>query len=255
MTSHNGRMVILPLDHGVSCGPMPGLDRMENVIRMGVEGGVDGIVLHKGMLGFLEPVREKLPGIFLHLSASTQLGPAFHHKVMVASVEEAIRRGADGVSMHVNLGGDHEPEMLNDLGAVGSTCAKWQIPLLVMVYVRGPQIPSPVPDSAIAHAARVAAELGADIIKISAPRDEAVLAEITAGLSVPVVVAGGGKSADARLFLDRIERSLKAGARGVAIGRNVFQHERPQAILKSICDIVHRGCSANDAWEQLGKET
>jgi class I fructose-bisphosphate aldolase len=120
-----------------------------------------------------------------------------------------------------------------------------------MIYVRGAHAPSPLSDSAIAHASRVAAELGADIIKIPAPKDDEVLAGITAGLPVPIVVAGGCKIPETRMFLERIERSLVIGARGVAVGRNVFQHSRPEPLLRAVGDIVHHGLSAAEAYEGL----
>jgi class I fructose-bisphosphate aldolase len=248
MTRGDGRIVILPLDHGVSCGPIAGLTRMERTIAMGVQGGADAMVLHKGMLRHLEPIDRPLPGVFLHLSASTQLGPAFHSKVTVGTVEEALRRGADGVSMHINLGDSREPDMLRDLGAMGAACADWHLPLLVMAYVRGSHAPSLVPDAAIAHAARIAAELGADIVKIPPPADLDVMAAIASGASVPVVVAGGSRKLAAPEFLAQMERYLAAGARGVAVGRNVFQHESPGAFLQAIVQIVHEGRSAGEAW-------
>jgi predicted phospho-2-dehydro-3-deoxyheptonate aldolase len=248
--SASGRIVIFPLDHGVSCGPIPGLENMDRVIRLGVRGGADALVLHKGMLRFLEPIRERLPGIFMHLSASTQLGPAFHRKVLIGTVEEAIRRGADGVSMHVNLGDAHEPEMLEDLGEVGAACALWQIPLLVMIYVRGVGIPAPVPDSAIAHCTRVAAELGADLIKIPTPREEATLKAIAESTPVPVVMAGGSKQDDALPFLEGIEGALRAGIRGVAVGRNVFQNPEPERLLRAVTRMVHEGMGAREAFGQ-----
>ncbi len=251
LTSTNGRMVIFPLDHGVTCGPASGLKRIDRVIRMGIRAGADGLVLHKGMLPLLEKVTQPLPGIFLHLSASTTLGPGFDRKVLVGTVEEGIRRGADGVSVQVNLGGEFEGDMIRDLGRVGSACAEWQMPLLVMIYVRGAQVPSPVPDEAVAHAARLAAELGADIIKIPAPSNLEALGEITASLPVPVVIAGGSKEADTRLFLEKMGRALALGARGFAVGRNVFQHERSEALLSAITNMVHLGFSAEKAWRQF----
>lgn len=254
LPSSDGRTVIFPLDHGVSCGPIPGLECIGEAIRLGSRGGADALVLHKGMLSYLDSVEGRIPGILMHLSASTQLGNAFHRKILVGTVEEALRRGADGVSVHLNLGDEREPEMLRDLGMIGSECEKWQIPLLVMIYVRGTHAPSPVSDSAIAHATRVAAELGADIIKIAAPKDDAVLAKITQGSPVPVIVAGGSKAPDTLLFLERVERSLKMGARGVAVGRNVFQHARPEALLGAVRDIVHGGFSAAEANEKLSLE-
>lgn len=235
----SGRTVIFPLDHGVSCGPIAGIEQIQEAIRMGIQGGADALVLHKGMLQLLESFAGRLPGIFMHLSASTQLGPSFHRKVLVGTVEEAVRRGADGVAIHVNLGDNHEPEMLQDLGLVGDACSKWQLPLLVMIYIRGACAPSPLPDAAIAHAARVAAELGADIIKIPAPKDMEVLQKIASTSPVPVVVAGGSKISDSELFLKRIRQALAAGISGFALGRNVFQHDNPQAFLKTICSIVH----------------
>jgi predicted phospho-2-dehydro-3-deoxyheptonate aldolase len=246
-TSPSGRMVIFPLDHGVSCGPIHGLGRMGSVIDMGSRCGVDALVLHKGMIAFLDEVPTRLPSIFMHLSASTSLGPQFHHKVVVGTVEEGLRRGADGVSVHINLSDAQEPEMLRELGRVGSACAKWQMPLLVMMYVRGELAPSPLPDSAIAHSARVAAELGADLIKIPAPADDAVLAEIAASLPVPVVVAGGSKTDEPESFLKRLGSILETGVQGVAIGRNIFQRREPEALLRAVCAMVHHGASSSEA--------
>ena len=108
-----------------------------------------------------------------------------------------------------------------------------------------------MPDTSLAHAARIAAELGADIIKLPIPADDDVLSEITRGLCVPVVVAGGSRDPDTRAFLVRVEQALEAGARGVAVGRNIFQHERPEALMRAVSRIVHQGVSAVAAWEEI----
>lgn len=251
---HDGRVIIFPLDHGVSCGPESAPRDMDETIRMGIRAGTDALVLHKGMMRFLHSVGDRLPGIFMHVSASTQLGPSIHRKVLVGTVEEAIRRGADGISVHVNLGDTYEPEMLRDLGIVGNACAEWQIPLLVMIYIRGVHAPSPLPDASVEYAARVAAELGADIIKIPSPQDSALLAKIARTLPVPVVIAGGTKSPDVHLFLERISGAMQAGVRGVAVGRNVFQDERPESLFRAIRHVVHEGFSASMAWDEYQRE-
>ena len=252
MRSPSGRIVIFPLDHGVSFGIIPGLEDMDRVIRLGMEGGADAFVLHKGMVRFLEPMIGALPGVFMHLSASTQLGPAFHRKVLVGTVEEAIRRGADGVSVHINLGDTHEPEMLEDFGRVGTACSEWQMPLLVMIYVRGAAVPSPVPDTAIAHCTRLAAELGADLIKIPHPQDEGSIERIVNSVPVPVVMAGGSRKEGSPLpFLDRIGKALEAGIGGVAVGRNIFQSEDPERLMRAVSRMVHENASASEAWESV----
>lgn len=240
----NGRLVLFPLDHGVSRGPIRGLEDMAAVIRYGIASGADGLVLHKGMMAYLERLSGRFPGIFMHLSASTQIGPAFHRKVLVGSVEEAIRRGADGVSVHVNLGDDAEPHMLKDLGLVGVDCARWNLPLLIMIYVRGTHAPKPVTDDAIAHAARVAAELGADIIKIPAPQHAESMERIAAGVPVPVVTRKRMNG----LFLKKIQQALQAGFAGVAVGRNVFQHPNPERFLSAIVSLVHEGRTVEEVW-------
>jgi len=247
-------MVIIPLDHGVSLGPIHGLEHPESAIGMAVQEGADALVLHKGMMGFLEMMSGKLPGVFMHLSASSQLGSTCDHKVLIGSVEEALRRGADGISMHVNLGNRSEPEMLQDLGMIGDACTNWQVPLLVMIYVRDDNGAATVTDLSIAYSARIAAELGADIIKIPVPEDFMTLKKITAALPVPVVVAGGSKVADIPVFLDRMEKAMQAGAGGVAIGRNIFQNNDPRLILRAICSVVHWGYSSNTAWDEVRED-
>lgn len=245
----DGRTVILPLDHGVSRGPLPGLERVADAARAGINGGADAIVLHKGMLRCLDSAAAPLPGIIMHLSASTALGPSPYRKVLAGDVEEAIRRGADAVSVHLNLGNEFEHEMLRDLGLVGRSCLQWQIPLLVMAYACWNAGPASGPQ--IAHAARVAAELGADVIKLPFPGDYDVLAGIASNIPVPVVIAGGVSGPVGQLF-ERIEKSLQAGARGIAAGRGVFQHKNPEAVLGAIRGIVHRGIGAEEAAASLG---
>lgn len=245
----DGRLVLFPLDHGVSCGPVHGIAQMEAVLRYGAAAGADGFVLHKGMMAYVERIPGRLPGVFMHLSASTQIGPSFHRKVLVGSVEEAVRRGADGVSVHVNLGDEAEPQMLMDLGRVGEACAQWNMPLLVMIYVRGVHAPKPVTDESVEHAARVAAELGADIIKIPAPQRLETVERIAQSVPVPVVMAGGTKEPDERAFLTRIRMGLEAGLAGVAVGRNVFQHACPDRFLSAIVSLVHEGRSVEEVWD------
>jgi len=246
----DGRSVVVPLDHGVTMGPIPGIERLEATLEAVIRGGADALVLHKGMLRCLQSATLRAPGIIMHLSASTELGPCCCNKVLVGSVEEALRAGADAVSFHLNLGGDHEPEMLRDLGAIGRSCADWQAPLLVMAYPRKDATDGPASDAHVAHAARVAAELGADIIKIPFPKDFHILARISSSLCVPIVAAGG-RLMKIEDTLERIERGLEAGISGVAAGRNVFQQPDPEAVLRAICDMVHRGVSAKEAFENL----
>ncbi len=96
---------------------------------------------------------------------------------------------------------------------------------------------------------RVAAELGADIIKIPAPQRLETVERIAQSVPVPVVMAGGTKEPDERAFLTRIRMGLEAGLAGVAVGRNVFQHACPDRFLSAIVSLVHEGRSVEEVWD------
>jgi fructose-bisphosphate aldolase/2-amino-3,7-dideoxy-D-threo-hept-6-ulosonate synthase len=152
--------------------------------------------------------------------------------------------GADAVSVHINLGSETEAEQLEILGCVSERCDFWGMPLVAMMYPRGKNIPNSNDVSVVAHAARAGAELGADIIKTNYTGDPESFRKVVDGCPVPVVIAGGPKTETDMEFLQMIEGAMEAGARGVAIGRNVFQHEDPTKMTQAISSIVHRGLKA-----------
>jgi len=247
----SGKTVIFPLDHGVTCGPILGIENLATTMRWGVEAGADAFVLHKGMFDIAATVPGLKQGLFLHVSGSTQLGRAVNRKVPVSSVEEAIRRGADGVSCHINLANPDEPEMIRDLGILSDACFKWQMPLLVMIYIRGSYANEVDRDQATVHAVRLAAELGATIIKTSCPSSQKYMEKLVQVSHVPVVLAGGAKVSNEKELLNRIHEAMKCGIHGVAVGRNVFQHSNPVLFLKAILGIVHEEMSPQEAWDML----
>ena len=127
------RTVIVPMDHGVTAGPIKGLISMGRTVDLVAEGGANAVVGHVG-LPLHGPRRSgKDIGLILHLSASTALAPDPNHKVLVNTVQHALKMGADGVSVHINVGADDEARMLEDLGKVAVECMEWGMPLLAMM--------------------------------------------------------------------------------------------------------------------------
>jgi fructose-bisphosphate aldolase / 2-amino-3,7-dideoxy-D-threo-hept-6-ulosonate synthase len=245
------RMVIIPMDHGTTVGPISGLTDMCQTVQAIVDGGANAIVLHKGIVGSGHRQGGKDIGLIVHLSASTALGPDPNEKVLVCTVEEAITLGADAVSIHVNLGANTEPEMLRQFGEVSGVCAEWGMPLLAMVYTRGDKIDNPYDVELVKHAARAGEELGADIVKCVYTGDPDSFAEVVEGCTVPVVIAGGEKMETDREILEMVGGSLKAGGAGVSIGRNAFQHHQPGKIVAAIAMMVHQDASVEDALKLL----
>ncbi|MFA6642507.1 MAG: fructose-bisphosphate aldolase, partial [Methanomethylophilus sp.] len=115
MDRKTGNFVIVPMDHGVSMGPVTGLIDMKKTVDAVATGGATAVLMHKGLIRFSHRSFGQDIGLILHLSASTDLGVSSRSKVLVASVEEALKIGADAVSMHINVGAEKEGDMLSDL--------------------------------------------------------------------------------------------------------------------------------------------
>jgi fructose-bisphosphate aldolase/2-amino-3,7-dideoxy-D-threo-hept-6-ulosonate synthase len=243
--------VIVPMDHGLSMGPITGLEDMAAIIDKVAEGGANAVVVHKGIVRAGHRGYGRDVGLIIHLSGSTALGPDPNSKVPVANVEEAIALGADAVSVHVNVGAPNEPEQLEAFGKVAEACAKWGMPLFAMMYPRGPKIKNPHDPVLIAHAARVGAELGADIVKTAYTGDVDSFKGVVRGCPVPVVIAGGPKMATDRDVLRMAAEAMEAGAIGISIGRNVFQHHDPTRMVRALARIVHEGVSVDEAQREL----
>jgi len=253
MDRNSGKTVIIPMDHGISSGPITGLIDMKKTVAEVSDGGANAIVIHKGLVESGHRKRGRDVGLIIHLSASTSLSPDPNTKVLVCTVEEALRLGADAVSIHVNIGADDENEMLKDFGRVSKAAKEWGMPLLAMVYTRGQKIKNEYDAKVVKHAARVGAEIGADIVKVPYTGSPESFREVVEGCFVPVVIAGGPQMETDRDVLVMVQGAMEAGGSGVSIGRNAFQHKKPSLIVKAICKIVHEGASVEDALKVLSR--
>jgi predicted phospho-2-dehydro-3-deoxyheptonate aldolase len=236
---NTAKTIIVPMDHGVTVGPIPGLIDMAQTINKVADGGANAILMHKGLVETGHRSSGKDIGLIVHLSASTVLAPDSNAKTLVCTVEEAVRLGADAVSIHINIGANTESDMLNTMGKISKSCRDWGMPLLAMMYTRGAKIKNEYDVIVVKHAARVGAELGADIVKVNYTGSPETFREVVRGCPVPVVIAGGEKMETDDEVLDMVKGSIEAGGSGVSIGRNVFQHDDPEIIVSKIAEIVH----------------
>jgi class I fructose-bisphosphate aldolase len=209
-----------------------------------VSGGADAVLVHKGIAKHVDTLGS---GLIVHVSASTKLGGKPNLKVGVCTLEEAVRLGADAVSAHINIGSEDEDKMLEFLGALSEQCDSFGIPLLAMMYPRGPSVKNENEYEVVSHAARIGAELGADVVKTVYTGDTTSFRRVVQSCPVPVVVAGGPRMKTDMDVLELGESSMKAGAAGLSFGRNVFQHDRPEAMSRALSAIVHEHANAKDA--------
>ncbi|WP_018123684.1 2-amino-3,7-dideoxy-D-threo-hept-6-ulosonate synthase [Desulfovibrio oxyclinae] len=250
---NTGRTIVVPMDHGVTVGPIDGLVDMKDAVSRVVEGGANAVIEHKGLVRCGHRAEGRDIGLIVHLSASTSISPFPNAKTLVATVEDAIRLGADAVSIHCNLGDETEARMLNDFGKVSASAAEWGIPLLAMVYARGPKVPNEYDPEVVAHCARVGTELGADVVKVCYTGDPETFTKVCDSCCIPVVIAGGPKLDSTRDFLQMVHDSIQAGGAGLSVGRNVFQHSDPTRLCEALNMVVHQDVNVEDALAHVGE--
>ncbi|MGA3107994.1 MAG: 2-amino-3,7-dideoxy-D-threo-hept-6-ulosonate synthase [Candidatus Bathyarchaeia archaeon] len=240
----DSKSFIIAMDHGVTLGPVRGLENMQETVKRVVSGGADAVLVHKGIA---KHVDTQGSGLIVHVSASTKLGGKPNLKVGVCTLEEAVRLGADAVSAHINIGSEDEDKMLEFLGSLSEQCDSYGVPLLAMMYPRGPNVKDENEYEVVSHAARIGAELGADVVKTVYTGDTNSFRRVVQSCPVPVVVAGGPRMKTDMDVLELGESSMKAGAAGLSFGRNVFQHDKPEAMSRALAAIVHEHANAKDA--------
>jgi len=247
----DNRTVIVPIDHGVTVGPILGIENMQTIIDQLVKGNADAVLVHKGIAKRVDTGKA---GLIVMLTGVSNLNPNPNGKVQVCSVQEAIRIGADGVSVHINVGAQDEDKMLQTLGKVSEECEQFGMPLLAMMYPRGPKITNEHAPEVVAHAARIGAELGADIIKTNYTGSINTFKTVIESCPIPVVIAGGPKCKSLTEVLQTTFDALQAGASGLSIGRNVFQCDNPTKITKALSSIVHQGVTVAQAQKIFGEK-
>jgi len=247
--STGGRYLIVPMDHGISLGPVAGLRDIESTIDAITRGGADAVLTQKGLAPRVHEHKNG-KGFIVHLNGSTAIGPDSNDKRPTGSVEEALRLGADAVSFHINVGSDSEPGQITQLGELTEKAHRYGLPVLAMAYARGPGVAEDDPES-LGHAVRLAEELGADVVKTGYSGDAESFEYVCESTRLPVVIAGGARGADRRT-VEMVRGAMDAGAAGVSMGRSIFQHEDPEKITRAVSAVLHDDADAESALRTAG---
>jgi 2-amino-4,5-dihydroxy-6-oxo-7-(phosphooxy)heptanoate synthase len=236
-----GGLLITPLDHSMASGPVtPQGWSLDGLVGALARGGSDAVILHKGSVRRVSPERFRDLALIIHLNARTSTAADPDERWLITSVEEALALGADAVSFHLNLGSATEDVQLRDLGRVSRDCERWNVPLLVMAYPRGPRIRDPGDPDLVLQAVTVAADLGADLVKTSPVTDCAALPRVIDAAPVPVLLAGGAPRPGRDLSVLDVLEAMAAGVAGFAMGRRLFRATDPELATRAVADIIHR---------------
>ena len=248
------------MDHAPALGPVKGLEDPRDTVDKIAKASPSAIMLHGNIFRktYEYFLQNNIPFI-LKLTATTTLEIIEYPEksfiltdTLVDDVESAVKLGAVGVAIRASIGPKIGLDMLKIFKTVTKSCEEWGMPLLAMVYPEN--VSNPYDPKNVKHAARLAAELGADIVKTYYTGSKETFSEVIDTCPVPVLMSGGPKTKTPREFLQKVKDVMEAGAAGVAVGRNVWQAERPDLMLKAIKLIVIDGKDVEEAEKYLRGE-
>jgi fructose-bisphosphate aldolase/2-amino-3,7-dideoxy-D-threo-hept-6-ulosonate synthase len=248
--------LICAIDHGMTSPVfLDGLFDTGNRIRESIAGGANVLMLSRGVVKQYVSHFKRDTSLALMLTASSAGRPAGALITPIGSVEEALRIGADAVVVYVALAGDNEPDMISYLSKVAETCEFKGMPLIAEAeypnaYQSLEKMTQSLGAEYLKRNARLCSELGADIVKVNWSGDQASFGEIIRACHKPVVLAGGSLISDEEL-LTRMALARDVGAVGCSVGRNIFQHKKPQAITAAISRVFRDKWPAKQALEEL----
>ena len=230
------RCLMVPLDHGPWLGPIRGIDRPRPIVKQVLAGGANALLVSPGITRAVEPIMGPDTGIVLRVSITLGLAPEARQETPVATAETALCLDADAVAVSIFFGRGDEVATMRFLGTLTEQCYRYGMPVLAEMM---PSMDDAYDPEAIAHAARIGFEMGADLIKTNYCGDVEAFKDIVASSPVPIVVAGGprrdsGEDGTLRMVKEIVE----AGAAGVAIGRRVWQSRDPEATVRQFHSIL-----------------
>jgi len=240
----DGRTVILPMDHGTAI-PVPELARMGDLLAS-VRESVDGYVVN---LGVARAFREELSGAGVCLRADVYKPDLAEGSVRAFGPDEAGQAGATAFMHMLYPGHANEAEILLNCAELISETLEEDLPVLVEALPKGLGLPEEYTPEAVGFAVRQAAELGAAVVKTAYPTGGTVddFRAIVESCFVPVIVLGGAPMGDDAALYTLVRQAMDAGAAGVAIGRNVWQHENPARMARRLAAIVHEDATVDEA--------
>jgi DhnA family fructose-bisphosphate aldolase class Ia len=229
-----GRTLIIPIDHGITIGPVNGLIDIRNTISSAAKAGADAIMLRPGLMKAVIETESKDLGIILCLTGRFDRG--IDH-VQLNSVEYAVKSGADAICAEFKLGSDGDLENAKIASEIAERAHEYGLPVLMTIYALPEYVKKMGPD-AYSHACRIGEELGADIIKTSLPSEPSIIEKCLNAVRIPIVVAGGGVVNQQQLFKN-IKSAIDLGVSGAAIGRNVWANTNALEITQRLRTIIH----------------
>lgn len=238
----SGRTVMLAIDHGYFQGPTTGLERIDQTI-LPIAKYADSLMLTRGILRSLIPSSQKTSVVLRASGGISMVSKDLSNEQIAMDIEDAIRLNASALAIQVYIGAEYESQTIINMTRMVDQAMRYGIPVMGVTAV-GKDMARDARYFRLAT--RICAEMGAQIIKTYYV--DAEFSTVCAACPVPIVMAGGKKLPE----LDALTMASKAvqeGACGVDMGRNIFQSEKPAAMIQAVRAVVHHNEKPERAFE------
>ena len=246
------KTVIVAMDHGMGMHVNPALDDTADKLKKIVAGGADAVLLSYGIAAKYADILGDV-GVILRMDGGYSSLPseANGHPRLLFSIEDALKLGADAVVVNGFPGTPSEQDCMKNVSDAVRQANVWGVPVMAEMLPGGfgKLVPQTVDN--VRLATRTGCEYGAHIIKTTFVGDKDDFRQVIAASYQPVVILGGAAVKDLTSLFVCIEDAVSVGAAGVAIGRNVWNHSDPEAVVRALVNVVHNGVNADDAMQGL----
>src|SRR5271157_803542 len=248
----DGKSMLLAYDQGLEHGPSKDFDDRNVdpsfIMETAVRGQFNGVVFQKGVAERF--YTGKVP-LIVKVNGKTGLPQGEPMSKQVCSVEHAVSLGAKAVGYTIYLGSGFEAEMLAEFGRVQEEAHRKEVAAIAWIYPRGAGVQNDASKEIVAYAARTGLELGADAVKIKYTGDSSSFSwAVKSAAGMKVFMSGGPKAPTDEAFLQQVRGVMDAGATGIAVGRNVWQHREPLKMAKNLRKVIFERKSAAEAVKQ-----
>ena len=243
----DGRCVMLAVDHGYFLGPTEKLENPKETIKP-LLSHADSIMLTRGILRTSVSPDSNVPIVLRVSGGSSIIGEDLSNETIVTSIEEAIKLNASCLALSIFVGSKYESQTLTNLARLVDQGERYGIPVLAVTAV-GKEMARDA--RYLALACRIAAELGAHIVKTYYCKD---FTKVVESCPIPIIIAGGKKISE-KDALQLTFDAISDGASGVDMGRNVWQSDYPVAMIKAVKSIVHENYNFKEAYDSFITES
>lgn len=248
-----GKCVFLAYDQGLEHGPGDFNARSvdpEHVLNIALEGGFSAFACQIGIAEkYYHGAYRDIP-LIVKVNGSTRLPKINPISTQVCSVERAIKAGASAIGYTIYDGSPNEPKMFHEFGKVVEQAHDYGLPVIAWMYPRGPSIQA-MSNEVLAYSARIGLELGADIIKLKYNGDQEHLKWMVRCAGRTKIVISGGDKLPELEFLNEAQAVRDAGVLGMAVGRNVWQSDKPFSVARALQKVFYENRSSMEAAQLL----